>query len=93
MQNPNRHCPKWQTLNKERWIEARKDDLLNVGYFHVVFTLPDLLNPVAYQNQQIVYDLLFKAAAETSRSYTVSPFPTSVRDTRGKQAADIAANF
>jgi len=61
----NRHCPKCQTLNKERWIEARKDDLLNVGYFHVVFTLPDLLNPVAYQNQQIVYDLLFKAAAET----------------------------
>jgi hypothetical protein len=37
----------------------------NVGYFHVVFTLPDLLNPVAYQNQRIVYDLLFKAAAET----------------------------
>jgi hypothetical protein len=61
----NRHCPKCQTLNKERWIEARKDDLLNVGYFHVVFTLPDLLNPVAYQNQRIVYDLLFKAAAET----------------------------
>lgn len=61
----NRHCPKCQTLNKERWIEARKADLLNVGYFHVVFTLPDLLNPLAYQNQQVVYDLLFKAAAET----------------------------
>lgn len=61
----NRHCPKCQTLNKERWIEARKDDLLNVGYFHVVFTIPDLLNPVAYQNQRVVYDLLFRAAAET----------------------------
>jgi hypothetical protein len=61
----NRHCPKCQTLNKERWIEARKEDLLNVGYFHVVFTLPDLLNPLAYQNQRIVYGLLFKAAAET----------------------------
>jgi hypothetical protein len=61
----NRHCPKCQTLNKERWIEARKDDLLNVGYFHVVFTIPDTLNPIAYQNQKIVYDLLFKAAAET----------------------------
>jgi hypothetical protein len=46
----NRHCPKCQTLNKERWIEARKDDLLNVGYFHVVFTIPDNLNPLAYQN-------------------------------------------
>jgi hypothetical protein len=61
----NRHCPKCQTVNKERWIEARKADLLNVGYFHVVFTLPDLLNPIAYHNPHILYDLLFKAAAET----------------------------
>jgi hypothetical protein len=61
----NRHCPKCQTLNKERWIEARKEDLLNVGYFHIVFTIPDLLNPVAYQNQRVVYDILFRAAAET----------------------------
>ena len=61
----NRHCPKCQTLNKERWIEARKDNLLNVGYFHIVFTIPDTLNPVAYQNQRVIYDILFKAAAET----------------------------
>ena len=61
----NRHCPKCQTLNKERWIDARKDDLLNVGYFHVVFTIPDTLNPVAYQNQRVVYNILLKAAAET----------------------------
>jgi hypothetical protein len=61
----DRHCPKCQTLNKERWIDARKDDLLNVGYFHVVFTIPDDLNPVAYQNPKIVYDILFKAVAET----------------------------
>ena len=44
----NRHCPKCQTAGKEQWIEARKADLLNVGYFHVVFTLPDLLNPIAF---------------------------------------------
>lgn len=61
----NRHCPKCQTAGKERWIEARKADLLNVGYFHVVFTLPDLLNPIAFHNPHIIYDLLFKAAAET----------------------------
>ena len=61
----NRHCPKCQTLNKERWIDARTDDLLNVGYFHVVFTIPDTLNPIVYQNQEIVYNILFKAAAET----------------------------
>ncbi len=61
----NRHCPKCQTLTKERWIAARKDDLLDVGYFHVVFTIPDDLNSVAYQNQDVVYKILFKAAAET----------------------------
>lgn len=61
----NRHCPKCQTLKKERWIDARKDDLLDVGYFHVVFTIPDTLNSIAYQNPEIVYKILFKAAAET----------------------------
>lgn len=69
----NRHCPKCQTLTKERWIEARKDDLLNVGYFHVVFTLPNLLNPVAYQNPRVVYGILFKAAAETLSELAVDP--------------------
>ncbi|HWQ75283.1 MAG TPA: transposase zinc-binding domain-containing protein, partial [Syntrophomonas sp.] len=61
----NRHCPKCQALTKERWIDARKADLLNVQYFHVVFTIPDILNPVALQNQRIIYDILFKSAAET----------------------------
>lgn len=61
----NRHCPKCQTLNKERWIDARKADLLNVGYFHVVFTIPDTLNSIAYLNPKIVYNILLKAAAET----------------------------
>jgi len=61
----NRHCPKCQVFAKERWIDARKDDLLNVGYFHVVFTIPDDLNPIAYQNQEVVYKILLKTAAET----------------------------
>jgi hypothetical protein len=61
----NRHCPKCQTMNKERWIAARKVDLLEAGYFHVVFTIPDTLNPIALQNQRAVYDILFKSAAET----------------------------
>ena len=69
----NRHCPKCQTLNKERWIEARKDDLLNVGYFHVVFTIPDFLNPIAYQNPEVVYTILFKAAAETLAELAADP--------------------
>ena len=61
----NRHCPKCQTLTKERWIDAQKADLLNVGYFHVVFTVPDTLNTIAFQNQRIVYGILFKSVAET----------------------------
>ncbi|MBU7006050.1 IS91 family transposase [Phosphitispora fastidiosa] len=61
----NRHCPKCQTLTKERWIHQQKSNLLNVKYFHVVFTIPDALNSIAFQNQKIVYDILFKAAAET----------------------------
>lgn len=61
----NRHCPKCQSLTKERWIDARKSDLLNVGYFHVVFTIPSCLNTIIYQNQRIVYNILFKSVAET----------------------------
>lgn len=61
----NRHCPKCQTLAKERWIESQKSNLLDVGYFHVVFTIPDTLNLMAYQNQKAVYTLLFKTVAET----------------------------
>lgn len=61
----NRHCPKCQTLAKERWIENQKSNLLNIGYFHVVFTIPDTINLIVYQNQRELYTLLFKAVAET----------------------------
>lgn len=61
----NRHCPKCQTLAKERWIDNQKSNLLNIGYFHVVFSIPDILNLMVYQNQKELYTLLFKAVAET----------------------------
>ena len=61
----NRHCPKCQSLEKERWLEARKKDLLPVAYFHVVFTLPESLRSLALRNQKVIYHLLFKAASET----------------------------
>ena len=61
----NRHCPKCQTLKKEQWIEKQEQYLLNTGYFHVVFTVPDDLNPVIYQNQGILYNLFFRAVSET----------------------------
>jgi hypothetical protein len=61
----NRHCPKCQTLDKERWLEAQAEALLPIPYFHVVFTLPEALGPLALRNPQVVYSLLFKAASET----------------------------
>ena len=61
----NRHCPKYQTFAKERWIDAQKDDLLNVGYFHVVFTVPQELNSLIYRCQRDCYNLLFRCVAES----------------------------
>jgi hypothetical protein len=61
----NRHCPKCQGLAREKWIEARKRDLLPVGYFHIVFTIPSMLNDLALRNQKEIYNLIFKAASET----------------------------
>lgn len=61
----NRHCPKCQSLEKERWLEARKKDLLPTSYFHLVFTLPEGLRPLALRNKKVVYSLLFKAVSDT----------------------------
>ncbi len=61
----NRHCPKCQFLKKEKWIEARGKELLPIEYFHVVFTLPGELNPLALRNREVAYTILFKAASET----------------------------
>jgi ethanolamine utilization protein EutP (predicted NTPase) len=61
----NRHCPKCQTFAKEQWIEKQGQYLLNVGYFHTVFTVPCELNIVFRQNQEIMYNLLFRAVSET----------------------------
>jgi len=66
----NRHCPKCQSLDKERWLIARKKDLLPIGYFHLVFTLPERVKPLALRNQKLVYNLLFKAASETIKELT-----------------------
>jgi hypothetical protein len=61
----NRHCPKCQTSARERWIAARQRELLPTRYVHVVFTLPRELAPLALQNKKVIYDLLFRASAET----------------------------
>lgn len=61
----NRHCPKCQGAAARTWLAEREADLLPVGYFHVVFTLPAEVADIAFQNKALVYDLLFKAASET----------------------------
>src|SRR6185369_306008 len=61
----NRHCPKCQSNARDRWLEARRRELLPVRYAHVVFTLPSQLAPLALQNKSEIYGLLFRASAET----------------------------
>jgi hypothetical protein len=61
----NRHCPSCQGINSRHWLQAQEGLLLPVAYFHEVFTLPHQLNPLIQQNQRVLYELLFTAAAET----------------------------
>jgi hypothetical protein len=61
----NRHCPKCQSSAAKKWLDARQGELLPVEYYHVVFTLPEALRDLAYQNKTAVYTILFQAAAET----------------------------
>src|ERR1700686_373356 len=61
----DRHCPKCQSGARDKWIMARQNELLPVAYVHVVFTLPHQLSPLALQNKKVLYDLLFRASAET----------------------------
>jgi hypothetical protein len=69
----NRHCPKCQTLAKERWLAAQQAELLPVPYFHVVFTLPHQVNPLAQGNPRVIYRLLFEAAARTLLEFGENP--------------------
>jgi predicted Zn-ribbon and HTH transcriptional regulator len=69
----NRHCPKCQGRATAAWLEAQHQNLLPVPYAHVVFTLPDLLAPLALQNPQVVYGLLFRAASQTLLQVAATP--------------------
>ncbi len=61
----NRHCPKCQNGARDKWVAARQNELLAVAYIHVVFTLPQQLSHLMLQNKKVLYDLLFRASAET----------------------------
>jgi hypothetical protein len=69
----NRHCPTCQTVARLRWVEAREAELLPVPYFHVVFTLPHELNPLAQGNPRVLYNLLFQAASSTLKTFANDP--------------------
>jgi Putative transposase/Transposase zinc-binding domain len=69
----DRHCPKCQSLARARWLEERQTELLPVEYFHVVFTLPQEIAAIAYENKEVVYGILFCATAETLRTIAADP--------------------
>ena len=69
----NRHCPKCQGAAARTWLAAREADLLPVGYFHVVFTLPAEIADIAFHNKALLYDLLFKTASETTLTIAADP--------------------
>jgi Transposase zinc-binding domain len=73
----NRHCPKCQGAAAREWLAAREADLLPVGYFHVVFTVPAEVANIAFHNKAVVYDLLFRAASETMLTIAASEAPRS----------------
>ena len=69
----SRVCPKCQSLARAQWLEDRQAELLDTQYFHVVFTVPDEVAVIAYQNKAEVYDILFRAAADTLRTIAADP--------------------
>ncbi len=69
----NRHCPKCQGAAARTWMEEREAELLPVPYFHIVFTLPAAIGNIAYTNKAVIYDLLFKASAETMLTIAADP--------------------
>src|SRR6266540_751748 len=69
----NRHCPKCQGATAKDWLAERAAELLPVPYYHVVFTLPAPISDIAYHNKAVIYDILFKASAETLITIAVDP--------------------
>src|ERR1700674_3678834 len=69
----DRHCPKCQSLARAAWVEKRKSEVLATHYFHVIFTVPEQIAAIAYQNKDLVYGILFHATAETLSTIAADP--------------------
>jgi hypothetical protein len=69
----DRHCPKCQCLARAQWIQERQSELLDCEYFHVVFTVPEEIASIAYQNKEVLYGILFQTTAETLKTIAADP--------------------
>src|SRR6184192_378602 len=69
----DRHCPKCQSLARAEWVEKRIAEVLPTHYFHVVFSVPEQIASIAYQNKKVVYDILFRATVETLSTIAADP--------------------
>src|SRR5437868_7579071 len=69
----DRHCPKCQSLARAAWVEKRISEVLPTHYFHVVFSVPEQIASIAYHNKKVVYDILFRAVAETLSTIAADP--------------------
>ena len=87
----NRHCPKCQGLARAQWLADRQAELLPVPYFHLVFTMPAPIAGIALQNKAVVYDILFRAAAETVRTIAADPKHLGVAIRHDRGAAHLGA--
>src|SRR6266567_2047950 len=76
----DRHCPKCQSLARAAWVEKRISEVLPTHYFHVVFSVPEQIASIAYQNKKVVYGILFRATAETLSTIAADPKHLGRRD-------------
>ncbi len=89
----NRHCPKCQAAASRQWLAEREAELLPVPYFHVVYTLPSELRHIAYQNRRVVYNLLMKAAAETTLAIASDPKRLGARRVSERMCKQVSVSL
>lgn len=87
----DRHCPKCQSLARAEWLEDRQSELLDCPYFHVVFTVPNEITDIAFQNKRAVYGILFRATADTLLTIAADPKHLGVSRFSGKITATAIA--
>jgi hypothetical protein len=80
LQSPAALCPGSQSLARAEWVEKRTSEVLDTHYFHVVFTIPEQVASIAYQNKDLVYGILFRATAETLSTIAADDSSDAIQD-------------